>query len=281
MTAHAVALDLSQDPATPNDAVSQELEVEVDGPNKQYIKPGAQTLNAAATAQTLDVKFVWPDDSAKLADEDPHVKARLEIGKKKLQTTARLDLDGCRLAVLSKDLEAVAQRLAGEGYYVRNPLLGGTTGPLADKAYQIYGVVWDWTAGWLWSKNKGMRCEDWLNLSKSDVIRVVQRVDGDRARLESISIDEKSTVMPQGIVDQLDRLYTINHILFKLTAPNGNQYSIDFWEHFRDGAGNPPVLQEWETTRQVWLRRLAGDVDPASFMHHEETFIAGGPVVHH
>lgn len=262
VTAHCVALDASRDPAEVDQPLTEKIELALGGANHKRVHKGDSRASWGAPAQTCDLTFVWPADGESFEDDDPELEASLQVGQQPVNGKASLDLDACRLAVLHKDLEAMAVRLAQQGYYVRNAFLGNLP---ADAAYQAYGITWDWTAGGLWVRNRGMRCGDLVDLTRDDVLGAIRRVYGDRGRLERVEFDEKSTFSPQNAWDQLDRVYRVSHVCFLMTTPRGKRFSIDFWERLRYGAGNPPVLQDYESTRQTWLQRLAGDVDPATF----------------
>jgi hypothetical protein len=273
VTAHAVALDLSEEPAAPDDLMSRQIGIAMRGANQKLVTVGAETF--AGGAQTAELRFVWPGEGEAMEEGDPELVAQLKVGSRSVEGSARVSLDECRLAVLKKDMAGVAARLAEQGWYVRNPLLGGATGPVLDKGYQAWSVVWDWTAGWVAQRGRGRRCEEFVAETQADVLRAVRRVYGDRARLETMVVIEQSTVQPRSgwwdsTVDTLDGLYDINHILFKLTAPNRAEYSIDFWEHMRYPSVRPPIVEAWGTTVGTWLRRMAGDINvSAPFSSHQ------------
>ncbi|HNS50871.1 MAG TPA: hypothetical protein PKO09_06780 [Anaerolineae bacterium] len=264
LTAHAVALDRSQDPAAPDDMVTKKVLISPRGSNEKCVDSGAEAF--AGGAQTTELRFVWPGEGVVMEDDDPELVAQLKLGEQPVEGTALLNLDECRLAVLRRDLDGVAGRLFQQGWYVRNPLLGGATGPVLDYGYRAWSFVWDWTAGWVAQRGRGRTCQEFVEETRADVLKAVRRVYGDRARLETMVVREVTEIQTRpdwwgGTMDYLDSWYPINHILFKLTAPKRKEYSIDFWEHFRYPTVHPPVLESWATTVTTWLKRLEGDIN--------------------
>ena len=278
LTAHAVALDRSRDPAAPDDVATKQVLISPRGSNQKCVNSSAESF--AGGAQTVELRFVWPGDGVVMEDDDPELAAQLKLGTEPVEATALVNLDECRLAVLRRDLDGVSSRLFQQGWYVRNPLLGGATGPVLDYGYQAYSFVWDWTAGWVAQRGRGRTCQEFVEETKADVLRAVRRVYGGRAGLETMFVKEVSTFDGRsdwwgGTIDYLDSKYPINHILFKLTVPNRKEYSIDFWEHFRYPSVHPPVLESWGTTVATWLKRMEGDIDVGAPFAQQELLQRG------
>ncbi len=276
----AVALDLAPEqavppqPAVPDEKLSSQVQFQARGANHATVR--VESTEPYPPAIRARLGWVPPQEGRPMDEDDPELVAQLSIGPKKLESSARLDLSDCRLALLRQDLETMAQRLRDGGYYVRNPYLGGPTGPIADGINQVYGITWDWTVGWAASYH-GTRCEDYIRLTNHQVTEAVRRAFGSRARLTTAVVKEKSSISGWSaswdcLVDTLDSAYTINHILYHLTLPNHHEYGIDFWEHFRSGA---PVMMLYSEYKRTWLERLKGDIDETAPIADQARYLEG------
>jgi len=157
------------------------------------------------------------------------------------------------LADLNADFKAIAQELKKEKVYVLNPYQGDPT-VLFHKLNTVKNMLWDKTGAHL-TGSQGLTCEGYVRKTHKKVAKAVsKRFPG--AKTEQYVIEEKSSVKPQGVLDWFDSLVVDNHILTKVTLPDGSEWAVDFHQH---AAGNSPIMRPWSETRKAWKDNYMGD----------------------
>ena len=88
------------------------------------------------------------------------------------------------------------------------------------------------------------------------------------AIVQRAHFDEKSTKNPKGLWNYLDSCVKDNHILWKVTIPDGPELSIDFHGHNSKIVGAAPkIMRPYDESKQEWKKWLGEDefiesVDP-------------------
>jgi hypothetical protein len=252
LTIPAVVLDTSAEPPCAEPLLAPRIVLALRGPNARLVKLGSPTV-AGAQAR-IDLTFVEPADDQAFEPGDPQIVASLRLGGKSREHAVTLSLSSCRQWVLEKAIRAIAADLAAQGYFVRNRLQGN---PVLDAEYQAYSAAWGLFSG------HATTCEGYVAASEAPLLAAVRRCYGDEARLEQMTIIEKSTVVGSGLRDWLDACYDDNHTLFRLSLPDGTQHAVDFWENARKLIPDHPVVNRWAGVEAIWRRRLGADFDPA------------------
>ena len=188
ISASAEALNSAVSPVEVSATATKGIAFNLENVNMARVLVGVPDVRDGARCVTLT--YDQPLQDYTFEDEDPWLVARLEVGEREVQPVAiRINLDECRLAGLKKDLQAIANQLVQDGYYIRNAYLGT---PVVDHVNRVYGMAWDRTAGWVFTANKGLLCEDVCELTQAGVLAAVKRVYGIRATLETMEIEELS-----------------------------------------------------------------------------------------
>lgn len=195
-----------------------------------------------------------------VAREDAEQRAKMEAERKALQEKkAELEKDADELQAagnlldLKEDLETINLDLKKEKVYVLNPYQGDPT-VLFHKLNTVKNMVWDNTAAH-YTGSQGLTCEGYVRKTHKKVIdSVSKRFPG--AKVEQFVIEEKSSVKPEGLIDWLDSLVVDNHILTKVTLPDGSEWAVDFHQK---NAGNSPLMRPWPETRRAWKDDYMGD----------------------
>lgn len=155
---------------------------------------------------------------------------------------------------LENSLNDIAKDLKDKGYYVKNPLMDKDPTMIVDGWYKaIITEGMDAVTGW-----KSSTCEDYVNISEGRVKKAVEEAFGKNAKVERIVFEEKSSYPEKGerwyhIPTKLDRLNEMNHILFRVTLPDGTQKSVDLWDNAR---GEGPVIRDWKDTVDKWRKAI-------------------------
>ena len=165
----------------------------------------------------------------------------------------------------------IAKDLEMEGYYPINPVsVESSWWSIWDLAVQAerraYDVLrplagpGDYTGENVHTEPKAIPCRDYVNLTEHRLKVMVGRMIEDwpespeerdakigEWKLEIIAFRQEPPLPPPGLVgDAQEFLFTLkekDHILFKITFPDGQQSSIDFWDNARRGG---PVMIRWE-----------------------------------
>ena len=159
-----------------------------------------------------------------------------------------------QIQLVKDDLKALNQKLLDENCYVLNPVQG-------DPTLIVHGItittnkIWDYTGGWVTGSN-GLTCEGYVNKTRDQVRQILKdRVPG--AVLEEIVFYEDSTWNnDRSFCDRLDSFVDDNHILFKVTLPDGSEWAIDFHQH-NNGSG--PIFRTWEGGKKPWKDYLGSE----------------------
>lgn len=165
-----------------------------------------------------------------------------------------------------------SKMLKDSGYYVKNPL-AGEFAP-ADWIIQAERNAWDkirpiigpgdYTGDNAFTEPKSITCKDYVNLMKHEMkIKVSRLFQGSghpeapegrppkpgEWKLEIMSFHQNPPQSPLGLAGDIKEyvfsLTEKEHVLYRLTYPDGQQDSFDFWNNAR-GAG--PVRSSWQDT---------------------------------
>jgi len=191
-----------------------------------------------------------------VAKEDAAQRAKMESERQALeQNKAELkkkadDLqaaeDKLNMLEMEDDLDLINEELKKDKVYVLNPYQGDPT-VLFHKLNTVKNMVWDNTAAHL-TGSQGLTCEGYVRKTHKKVIEAVsKRFPG--AKVEQYVIEEKSSDNPKGVLDWFDSLIPDNHILTKVTLPDGSEWAVDFHQK---NAGNSPLMRPWSETRKAW-----------------------------
>ncbi len=123
-----------------------------------------------------------------------------------------------------------------DGYVVRNR--------------SIFHKVWNNVTDPYWAAKTGQCGEfaDWgAEWSRSWVTEML----GEGTVVDTISMNEKSSLNPQGILEHVDALIEVNHAATRVIAPDGQRYVLDYWEHLGRSKGHPSLL----LTEAEWIQK--------------------------
>jgi len=170
-------------------------------------------------------------------------------------------------------LDELATRL-DQSHYVRNRLMGDPT-LVGDGIFKLGGILKDATYGNIrdglrWAgvtegtAERGLTCEGFCDASQKDVKALVEQVYGKDAKLERVYFEEASTrAADSSWGDWFDSFNDENHVLFRVTTPDGKQKAVDFWAHTRGDQKNAVV--DWSEAEQHWKKWFGSEYcDPWS-----------------
>lgn len=166
-------------------------------------KPGAQAPAGAGAAGTAPPTAV--------SKKPP---ASTEAAKPGVVPEADPTLVG---ALEQRFRQMVAQKL-NEGYYVRNT--------------DVVRKAWNQTIGRLSdviSGHKGGQCGDFADWGKQWSGPMVRDLFGDGAIIDTIYVGERSSRVPDGLLDRVDGIYEANHAATRVILPTGESYVLDYW----------------------------------------------------
>jgi hypothetical protein len=158
------------------------------------------------------------------------------------------DIDSsANLAGVSLQFAAETKQMAKDGYWVRNPY----NSKIIDKANMLISPL----------DEKGVRCQDLVELKEDHVRQLVKQKFGDGAIVDQVVVDEKSSVSGQGIRDSLDAVLEYNHTAIRVITPDGKAYIVDYWQALHDkGTGTGLIMRTEENWAASWKRDIgAGD----------------------
>lgn len=196
------------------------------------------------------------------ANQEAIQQQREEINRRIQEMDLYLDVQA-KLPEFQQKLEAINQSLLDQNIYVANPLQGDPS-LLLDGVSKAALIGWSYTAGFL-TNARAMTCEEYVFETYGNVYKAVKETFGNDTKVQSIIFQEKSTVKPQGFWDRLDKLYDDNHILIKVTMPDGSEYAVDFHQH-NDQHHPQPLLLKWKLVKERWQRYLGDDFTERFYM---------------
>jgi hypothetical protein len=159
------------------------------------------------------------------------------------------------LTNLQNSLEAINQGLRNENIYVRNMLQGDPV-LIFQGWYNLGGIIWDNTGGYF-TGAQGLTCEGYVDKTFAPVKTAVE-AQFPGAKVQKVTFEEKSSIDPQTWGQSIDSANTENHILIKVTLPNGSEWAVDYHQHnahFSDSFA-PPIMRPWNEARQEWVNYL-------------------------
>jgi hypothetical protein len=170
-------------------------------------------------------------------------------------------------------IDELASRL-DQRHYVRNRLMGDPT-LVGDGIFKLGGILKDATYGNIrdglrWAgvtegtAERGLTCEGFCDASQKDVKALVEQVYGKDAQLERVYFEEASTrAADSSWGDWFDSFNDENHVLFRVTTPDGKQKAVDFWAYTRGDQKNAVV--DWSEAEQHWKKWFGSEYcDPWS-----------------
>lgn len=196
------------------------------------------------------------------ANQEAIQQQREEINRRIQEMDLYLDVQA-KLPEFRQKLEAINQSLLDQNIYVANPLQGDPS-LILDGLSKVALVGWSYTAGFL-TNARAMTCGEYVLETYGNVYKAVKETFGKDTKVQSIIFQEKSTVNPQGFLDRLDRLNDDNHILIKVTMPDGSEYAVDFHQH-NDQLHPQPILQKWKLVKERWQRYLGDEFTERFYM---------------
>ncbi len=176
-------------------------------------------------------------------------------------------------ADFQKGIDELASRL-DQSHYVRNRLMGDPT-LVGDGIFKLGGILKDATYGNVrdglrWAgvtegtAERGLTCEGFCDASQKDVKALVEQVYGKDAKLERVYFEEASTrAADSSWGDWFDSFNDENHVLFRVTTPDGKQKAVDFWAYTRGDQKNAVV--DWSDAERHWKKWFGSEYcDPWS-----------------
>jgi hypothetical protein len=159
------------------------------------------------------------------------------------------------LTNLQNSLEGINQGLLNENIYVRN-LLQGDPVLVFQGLHIVYGVLWDKSIG-QFTGSQGLTCEGYVDKTFAPVKTAVE-AQFPGAKVQQVTFEEQSSVNPQTWGQSIDSWNTENHILIKVTLPNGSEWAVDFHQHNAHitESLSPPIMRPWNEARQEWVNYL-------------------------
>ena len=143
--------------------------------------------------------------------------------------------------------ESVAYR-AEQGYRVRNR-------NLIEKS-------WNTFLDPFWNDPTSGQCGEYAEWGEQWTRGFVRDRFGPDALVDTIVVEERSTVTPDGIRDGLDGLYRANHAATRVILPDGRRLVLDYWDALGRNLGSPPRLRDESDWAADWMAEIGeGMVD--------------------
>ena len=128
-----------------------------------------------------------------------------------------------KLETFRRRFQQIVSQKMNEGHYVRN------TDFLRKAWNQVPGRFLD-----LFSGHKGGQCGEYSEWGKQWSEPLVRELFGDGAIVDSITIEEQTSLVQQDIFDEADALVQSNHTATRVILPNGESYILDYWSAIGD-----------------------------------------------
>jgi Skp family chaperone for outer membrane proteins len=204
-----------------------------------------------------------------LAQEDGEWRTERKQQLKELRENAeelkkrREELDAVdeKLLDLKIKMSELNDKLKEENYYVQNPYQEDLV-PIRYGLSVLKNIAWDNTVG-LYTKSKGIRCEDYVDKTLPDIKEAVQEIYGEEAEVVPYKFDEKSSIMPRSgwnlgaVKDWCDSWRTDNHILVEVKLPDKTELSVDL--HQKNLNKRSDIVQPMSKDREHWKGIIGED----------------------
>jgi hypothetical protein len=131
---------------------------------------------------------------------------------------------------LADHFAASVENRADQGYHVRNRTL-------IDK-------VWNSLRDPFWADPGSGQCGEYAEWGEEWTRGLVRDLYGPDAIVDTIVIEERSTVNPSGVRDSIDGLYRANHAATRVILPDGSRHVLDYWDALGRNRGRPSHLRD-------------------------------------
>jgi hypothetical protein len=185
---------------------------------------------------------------------------------------------------LTRYCKQLAREMREEGYYVKNPYSGGSdwhrvthwvymgASTVYDKVRPVLGPG-DYKGEKAGTEPKGITCKDYANLQKDRLLTALGRAFRDAGKypqapdhrparpgewkLEVIRFAENPPTPPPGFKGDVKEFYNQlmmdDHVLFRLTYPDGQRDAIDFWHNARHQG---PARVRWSDHESYYRKKF-------------------------
>lgn len=143
---------------------------------------------------------------------------------------------------LEEHFRAMVSLRGDQGYSVRNR-------SLVDK-------VWSSLRDPFWADPGSGQCGEYAQWGEEWTRGFIHDRVGPDAIVDTIVIEEESTLQQDGVADHLDSVYRANHAATRVILPDGRRYVLDFWDALGRSRHLPPHLQ----AEADWVERWKAEI---------------------
>jgi|GEM_PF-1771724 len=230
----------------------------------QWTKDGweqpEQMAESARLAQN-NREAVAEEEGEWRTERKQELKELRENAKELKKRREELDAVDEKLLDLKIKMSELNDKLKAENYYVQNPYQEDLI-PVRYGLSVLKNIAWDNTVG-LYTKSKGIRCENYVDKSLPEIREAVQEIYGKEAEVVPYKFDEKSSIMPRSgwnlgaVKDWCDSWRTDNHILVEVKLPDKTELSVDL--HQKNLNKRSDIVQPMSKDREHWKGIIGED----------------------
>lgn len=191
-------------------------------PPQPGTKPPASQPSTGAVPLQRPATLSPTSSQAPPQSTSPSQPPTTEAAKPKDRESAP-DADPVRVQALERRFQAMVSKKLRDGYYVRN------TGFVQKTWNQTLGRLSDKISG-----HQGGQCGEFAEWGKAWSEGFVRDLFGDGAIIDTVYIGEKTTRLPDGLLNAADALYEANHAATRVILPTGESYILDYWAAIGD-----------------------------------------------
>lgn len=151
-----------------------------------------------------------------------------------------------QVGAFGDDFARTVEERLGEGYFVRNR--------------NMVVKAWNNASDFVWHNPRGGQCGEFAAWGEEWVRPLARQRFGPGTIVDTLVVEEQSTLRQEGIGDWFDSWYRANHAATRVILPDGRRFIVDYWEAMGRGQGTPPRLIPEGQWTEKWKAEIGEGV---------------------